>query len=102
MKSLEVGHINSVSLRLDQTTKDHSLILESLFVIHNAIFYRFDLHDVVLNKEHPKKKFFPMMPSKIPSGKSCYYVATHTSDKFLFGTHSNFKVIVNGTRGLFG
>ena len=97
-----MGQIVGVTLRLDQTTKEHSLTLDSLFIIHNAVTYRFHLHDVVLDKQQPKKKFLPLTPSKVSFGKSCYYIATHTSDKMWSITHATFKVTVNGTRGTFG
>ena len=97
-----MGHIESVTLRLDQKMKEHSLTLESLFIFHNAVMYHFDLHDVMLNKSQPKEKFYPMAQPEVPSGKSGYYIATHTSDKLLSGTSSTFRVTVNGTRGTFG
>ncbi len=99
IKALEVGHIHSVSIRLDQTNKDHSLTLDLLYLIHNSIVYHFDLKYIILNKEQPKKEFIPQSHE---TDKTCYYIATHTADRMLSGTNASFKVIVTGTKGLFG
>jgi len=102
IKALEVGHIHSVSIRLDQTNKEHTITLDSLYIIHNAIVYEFDLKYIILNKEQPKKEFIPLSHSTLPIGKTCYYIATHTADGILSGTNAHFKVVVAGTKGMFG
>ncbi|CAF0798269.1 unnamed protein product [Rotaria sordida] len=102
IKASEVGHIHSVSVRLDQTNKDHSLTLDCLYVIHNAIVHEFDVKYNILNKEQPKKKYISLTHPPLPIGKVCYYIATHTTDKILSRTNANFKVVVTGTKGIFG
>ena len=93
IKASEVGRIRSVSLRVDQTNREHSLTLDSMFIIHNAIIYQFNLKYIILNKEQPKKDFKPNAHSK---------VATHTSDKMLFEAKVNFTVNITGTKGNIG
>jgi hypothetical protein len=70
-----------------------------LYLIHNAIVYQFDLRYIILNKEQPKKEF---LPQSHEIDKTCYYIATHTADKMLSGTNACFKVVVAGTKGMFG
>ncbi len=102
IKAIEVGHIHSVSMRLDQTNKEYSIKLDSLHIIHNAIIYQFDLKYIILNKEQPKKQFIPLSHSKLTDGKTCYYIATHTIDGKLSKTNAVIKVAVEGTKGKFG
>jgi hypothetical protein len=99
---LEVGHINSVSIRLDQTNQEHSLTLDSLFIMHNAIVYQFDLRYIILNKGQAKKEFIPLSHPKLVNEKVCYYIATHTADKILSRTNVHFKVVVTGSKGMIG
>jgi len=102
IKASEVGRIRSVSLRVDQTDREHSLTLDSMFIIHNAIIYQFNLKYIILNKEQPKKEFKPNAHSKVALDKVCYYIATHTSDKMLFEAKVNFTVNITGTKGNIG
>ncbi|CAF3414290.1 unnamed protein product [Rotaria socialis] len=102
IKALEVGHIQSVSIRLDQTNKEHSLTLDSLYIIHNATMYTCDSKQTTLNKEKPNKKLTCLSKPPAPVGKVYYYIATHTADKMISGTNASFKVVVTGTKGILG
>lgn len=102
VKTLEVGDIHTVTLRLDQTTKEHAMTLYSMFIIHNTIMYQFDLKYIILNKEQPIKEFTPLSHSKLDDTKTCYYIAMHTTDKSLMGNNGNIKVVVTGTKGMIG
>ncbi|CAF2992783.1 unnamed protein product [Rotaria sp. Silwood2] len=102
IKALEVGNIHSVSIRLDQTNQEHSLTLDCLYIMHNALVYEFDVKNNILNKEQPKKKMISLTHPPLPIGKVCYYIATHTADKMLSGTNASLKVVVTGTKGMFG
>lgn len=73
-----------------------------MFIIHNTIMYQFDLKYIILNKEQPKKEFTPLSHLKFHETKTCYYIATHTSDKSLAGNYGNIKVVVTGTKGTIG
>ncbi len=76
--------------------------MDSLYIIHNTIIYEFDLKYIILNKEQAKKEFIPLFHSKLSNEKICYYIATHTADRMLSGTNAKFKVVVAGTKGVFG
>lgn len=102
VKAAEVGHLQSATLRLDQGNKEYSLTLDSLYVIHNAYLYHFDLHGVVLNKGQSKSKCQATVNHHPPNGKASYYIATHTADKMLAGATASFKIQVTGTKGMFG
>jgi hypothetical protein len=102
VKALEVGHIQSVSIRLDQTHKEHSLTLDSIYIIHNSLMYQFNLKYIILNKEQAQKKFIPLSHPAVSSGQACYYLATHTADKMLSGTTAIFEVVITGTNGMLG
>ncbi|UJR33276.1 hypothetical protein I4U23_020731 [Adineta vaga] len=102
LKALEVGHIHSVTLRLDQTDKEHTLTLDTLFVIHNAKVYEFNLKYIILNKEQSRKEFIPITHSTLSDNKVCYYIATHTADKMLSGTDASFQVVISGSNGTLG
>ncbi|CAF3611650.1 unnamed protein product [Adineta steineri] len=102
IKALEIGHIHSVSIRLDETTKEHSLTLDLLYIIHNSIVYEFDLKYIILNKEQSNKEFIPRSHPILSDGKASYYIATHTADKMLSGTNASFQIVVKGTNGIFG
>ncbi|CAF3422411.1 unnamed protein product [Rotaria sp. Silwood1] len=102
IKALEVGYIHSVSIRLDQANKEHSLTLDCLYIIHNAIVYEFDVKYNILNKEQPKRKFISLTHPPLPIGKVCYYIASHTADNMLSRTNASLKVLVTGTKGMFG
>jgi hypothetical protein len=64
--------------------------------------YQFDLKYLILNKQQPKKEFIPLPHSKLEHEKICYYIASHTTDKMLSRVNGNLKVIVTGTKGMFG
>lgn len=100
VKAPEVGHIDSVSIHVDQTNKEHSLALDRLYIIHNAIVYQFDLKNHILNKEQPKRKFLSLSQPKLPVGKIAYYIATQAADRIRTSTH--LKVAVVGTKGMLG
>ncbi|CAF1622097.1 unnamed protein product [Rotaria magnacalcarata] len=102
IKALEVGHIQSVSIRLDQTNKEYSLTLDRLYIIHNATMYTCDSKQTILNKEEPNKKLTCLSKPSASIGKVDYYIATHTADKMLSGTNASFKVVVTGTKGILG
>ncbi|CAF0962118.1 unnamed protein product [Adineta steineri] len=102
IKALEIGHIHSVSIRLDETTKEHSLTLDLLYIIHNSIVYEFDLKYIILNKEQSNKEFIPRSHPILSDGKASYYIATHTADKMLSGTNASFQIVVKGANGIFG
>ena len=102
MKALEVGHIRSISLRLDQTDKEHSLTLDSIYIVHNSFVYEFNVRHIILNKQQAKKEFFPVTHETPSEDKVCYYVATHTADRILSGTNASFQVAVVGSDGMFG
>ena len=89
-------------MRLDQTNKEHSLTLDSLYIIHNGVVYPFLLKYIVLNNEQPKKEFNPSSHSILANGQACYYIATHTADKTLSSSSVSVKIIVTGTKGKIG
>jgi hypothetical protein len=64
--------------------------------------YQFDLKYLILNKEQPKKEFIPRSHSKLEHEKSCYYIATHTTDKTLSRINTNLKILITGSKGMLG
>lgn len=102
LKALEVGHIQSISLRLNQTDKEHSLTLDSIYVVHNSSVYEFNVHHIILNKQQAEKEFFPVIHETPSDDKVFYYIATHMVDKILSGTNASFQVVVVGSDGMFG
>jgi hypothetical protein len=64
--------------------------------------YQFDLKYLILNKEQPKKKFIPQTHSKLEHETTCYYIATHTTDKMLSRINANLKILVIGSKGMLG
>ena len=102
LKASEVGQIRSVSIRLDQTDQEHSLTLDTLYVIHNAVLYQFDSKHIILNKQQAEKELTPRPQRVASDGKACYYVATHIADQMLSGTNACFQLVVTGTDGMFG